>query len=258
MRMMITKVIKGCPKEVVKKREDRIQEALNIKFDNADKPIKFVVDTIQNGLEVYFIKPGKEYYRPQKPRLNDMSPNVGDLFTKFSFADIWQLLCKLRNTISIVHYKKLSVILYRVAYLIDFTNNNGKVRFTPSTQLINEIKEIQIEVDNKNLDINILAFIHFIDLLGWNEDVKYHTEDYAGEIKSSNFGRGRINTILSCISIPLILQKFVEEVLNGKKNVANIDFSIVINTMQDFSRTRGVLPISNKRLIEFLSPYLEN
>ena len=255
---MITKVVRGCEKEVVKKREDRIQEALSIKFLNPNEPIKFVVDNIQNGIEVYFLKPGKEYFRPKKKRLNDMSPNVGELFTNFSFADIWQLLCKLRNTISLDNYKKLSAILYRVAYLIDFTNNNGKVRFSPSTELLNEIQEIQTEVDDKNLEVNILAFIHFLDVLGWNEDVKYHTEEYAGEIKSYNFGRGRINTILSCISIPLILQKFVEEVLKGKKNTANIDFSIVIDTMQEFSRTRGVLPISNTKLIEFLSPYLEN
>ncbi len=255
---MITKVVKGCDKGVVKKREDRIQEALNIKFENPNTPVKFIVDSLENGLDVYFIKPGKEYFRPNKQRLNDMSPNVGELFTNYSFANIWQLLCTLRNNISLDNYKKLSAILYRTAYLIDFTNDNGKVRFSPSSELLTEIQEIQTEVNNKNLDINILAFIHFLDVLGWNEDVKYHTEEYAGKINSSNFGRGRINTILSCISIPLILQKFVEEALKGKNDITNIDFSIVIDTMQDFSRTRGVMPISNARLIEFLAPYLEN
>ena len=136
---MITKVVKGCPKELIEKRKNRIQEALDIKFDNPRQPVKFVVDTLPDGNEVYFLKPGKEYFR-KEPNLNDMSPNVGDLFTKFSFADIWQLLCKLRNTISFDNYKKLSAILYRVAYLIDFTDNQGKVRFSPSTELLNEIQ----------------------------------------------------------------------------------------------------------------------
>lgn len=101
---MITKVVKGCPKELIEKRKNRIQEALDIKFDNPRQPVKFVVDTLPDGNEVYFLKPGKEYSR-KEPNLNDMSPNVGDLFTKFSFADIWQLLCKLRNAISFDNYK---------------------------------------------------------------------------------------------------------------------------------------------------------
>lgn len=104
---MITKVVKGCPKELIEKRKNRIQEALDIKFDNPRQPVKFVVDTLPDGNEVYFLKPGKEYFR-KEPNLNDMSPNVGDLFTKFSFADIWQLLCKLsRIIVKISIYKSI-------------------------------------------------------------------------------------------------------------------------------------------------------
>lgn len=173
---MITKVVKGCPKELIEKRKNRIQEALDIKFDNPRQPVKFVVDTLPDGNEVYFLKPGKEYSR-KEPNLNDMSPNVGDLFTKFSFADIWQLLCKLRNAISFDNYKKLSAILYRVAYLIDFTDNQGKVRFSPSTELLNEIQEIQTDAIHNNLNVNILAFIHFMDILGWNDEMKTHANN---------------------------------------------------------------------------------
>ena len=57
---MITKVVKGCPKELIEKRKNRIQEALDIKFDNPRQPVKFVVDTLPDGNEVYFLKPGKE------------------------------------------------------------------------------------------------------------------------------------------------------------------------------------------------------
>ena len=69
---------------------------------------------------------------------------------------------------------------------------------------------------------------------------------------------GRINTILSCISIPILFQNFVEEVLKNKDNKSNIDFSIVIDVAQKFSRTRGVHPIPNKVLVKLLTPYLEN
>ncbi|MBQ8404428.1 MAG: hypothetical protein IJX55_08420 [Clostridia bacterium] len=252
---MVTKIVKGCPPEIIKKRKDRIREALNITFEDANCPVKFVVDTLPDGTEVYFHKPGKEYFRTT-PNLNDMSPNVGELFTKFSFADIWELLCKLRNAISLENYKKLSVILYRVAYLLDFDYVDGRVRFCPSKELTEEIQTIQNEIDSKGLNINILAFIHFIDILGWNDEMKTHATNEGLNFVTKKPRMGRINTILSCLSIPILLQEFVDEVIKNKDNKANIDFSIAINIAQTFARTRGVHPLPNKRLIELLSPEL--
>ncbi len=252
---MITKVVKGCPPAIAEKRKHRIQEALDITFDNPEKPVKYIIDTLTDGTEVYFLKPGKEYFR-KKQNLNDMSPNVGELFAKFSFADIWQLLCKLRNTISLENYKKLSVILYRVAYLIDFDYVDNKVRFLPGNELLREIEEIQKDIDRHGLNVNILAFIHFMDILGWNDEMKTHaTNDGINYVKRKP-RMGRINTILSCISIPILFQNFVDEVLKNKDNKENIDFSIVINVAQKFARTRGVHPLPNKVLAELLSPYL--
>lgn len=43
---MVTKVVPGCPPEVIEKRAKRIQEALDIKFTAPDKPVKYVVDTL--------------------------------------------------------------------------------------------------------------------------------------------------------------------------------------------------------------------
>ncbi len=254
---MITKVIKGCPQNIIEKRKARITEALNINFIDAKNPVKYVVDTLNDGTEVFFLKPGKEYFR-KKPNLNDMSPNVGNLFEKYSFADIWQLLCKLRNTISLDNYKKLSAILYRVAYLVDFDYKNGKVRFNPNEELLSEINTIQEEVNEKNLKLNVLAFIHFMDILGWNDEMKTHATNDGLNFVTHKPKMGRINTILSCISIPILFQEFVEEVLRNKNNKENIDFSIVINVAQTFSRTRGVHPLPNKTLVALLTPYLEN
>lgn len=62
---------------------------------------------------------------------------------------------------------------------------------------------------------------------------------------------------MSCISIPILFQEFVDEVLLHKDDKANIDFSIVINVAQTFSRTRGVHPLSNKKLAELLNPFLQ-
>ncbi len=252
---MVTHIIVGCPESIWDKRKHRIQEALNIRFEDANKPVKYVIDKIAPDTEVYFLKPGKEYFRT-KQNLNDMAPDVGGLFTKYSFADIWQLLCKLRNTLSLDNYKKLSVILYRVAYLLDFTDVDGRVRFAPCDELLKEIREIQDEIDENELDINILAFIHFMDILGWNDEMKTHAANYGMHCVTEKPRMGRINTILSCISIPILFQDFVDEVLRNKDDRTNIDFSIVINMAQTFARTRGIHPLPNKKLAELLSPYL--
>lgn len=253
---MFTKVVAGCPADVIEKRKARIREALDIKFTDPYKPVKYVVDTLNGGTEVFFIKPGKEYFR-KLPNLNDMSPNVGKYYENFSFSDIWELLCKLYNTISLVNYKKLSVIIYRMAYFLDFSYVDGKLRFTPGNELKKETEEIQREICDKKLNVDIVSFLHFLDVLSWNEDVKYHTcnnmPDFSDGSKRKN---GRINTLLSCISVPMLFQKFVDGVLkcNGKKE--DIDFSIIIDVAQKFAKTRGVQPLSNKELINLFSPYL--
>lgn len=253
---MFTKVIKGCPDDVMTKRIARIQEALNIKYLNPQNPTKYIVDKLPDGTEVFFLKPGKEFFR-KIPNINDMLPNVGKMFQRYSFSDIWGILCKLYNTISIDNFKKLSVILYREAYLLDFNFINGKVRFAPDKTLTSEINTIQKEVDEKGLNLNVLAFIHFIDLLSWNEDVKYHVIDNKPDFSETNKRKnGRINNILSCISIPLLFQEFVDEVLKNKDNKENIDFSIIINVAQKFAKTRGIHPQTNKELIKLLNPYL--
>lgn len=251
---MITKAITGAPVEIIEKRVSRIKEALNIKFEDANNPVKYIVDILPDKTEVFFYKPGKEYFR-KNPNYNDMNPNVGNLFSKFSFADIWELLCKLRNSISIDNYKKLSVILYRVAYLLDFKYVNGILKFMPDDELLNEINEIQNEVNLKGLNINILAFIHFLDILAWNDEMKTHAY-YENYFDRTNFKKGRINTILSCISVPILIQRFVDEILLNKEDTSQIDFSIIVNVAQKFAISRGIHSMSKKELIELLKPYL--
>lgn len=42
----------------------------------------------------------------------------------------------------------------------------------------------------------------------------------------------------------------------NKDDLKKVDYSELINMAQDFSRTRGILPISNVKLVEHLTPYL--
>lgn len=253
---MFTKVVSGCPAEVIEKRKSRIQEALDIEYTDPKRPVKYVVDTLDDEREVFFLKPGKEYFR-KIPNLNDMTPNVGKDYENFKFADIWELLCKLYNVISSDNYKKLSAIIYRMAFLLDFKFVDGKVRFAPGEEVNREIAEIQKEINDKNLEVDVVSFLHFLDVLSWNEDVKYHTinnsPDFSDSRKRKN---GRINTLLSCISVPMLFQMFVDEVLKCEGKKEKIDFSIVIAVAQKFATTRGVQPLSNNELVDLFSPYL--
>ncbi len=183
-----------------------------------------------------------------------MTPNVDELFQKFSFEDIWTLLLKLYFNIPKNEYKKLCCIIYRIAYMLDFKIlNETQVRFRPDNDILKVIHQIQTKINSSNIDIDIYAFLHFIDILCWNEDVKY--QSYCEFIKIRT---GRINTALSIISIPLIFANFIEKLTEDIKNGNEPDYSSLIKVAQNFARTRGIQPISNVQLVEFLSPYLTN
>ena len=119
-----------------------------------------------------------------------------------------------------------------------------------------DIECIQQEVTNKGIELNVLAFVHFLDILGWNDEMKTHADNEGLCFDRSKPKKGRINTILSCISVPMLFQDFVEEVLKNKDDPSKIDFSIIVDVAQTFSRTRGIHPLSNKKLVELFEPYL--
>lgn len=251
--MEVTNIVKGIPEEIKEKRILRIKEALSFEAGTKENPSHNVVNVV-NGVEVYLNKPGKEFFRDgDAQNINDMSPGVGDYYTRYAFKDIWKDLLNISVHLSKDSYKKLFVIIYRLAFMLDCVVINDKVRFQPSDVIINEINLIQKEVDDKGIDFKVLEFLNFLDILGWNEDVKYQPDMIFDPPK-----KGRINNILSMISIPLIFKKFVDNVIDNRDDLENLDYSALIDMAQDFSRTRGVSPISNTALIEHLAPFLED
>ncbi len=247
---MVTNIQKGYPKEVKIKREMRIKEALNFERGTKERPKEHIIGEVNNN-KIYFLKPGKEFFRERNRNINDMTPYVGKLYENYSFRNIWKDMLNLSVRISIESYKQLNVLLYRLAYLMDCTIVNEKVRYEPKGEVLETIKNIQNEIDKKVYDFKVLEFLNFIDILSWNEDVKYQSDCSFKKEKV-----GRINTILSLISIPLIFKQFVDEIIENKDSLEQLDYSLLIDVAQNFSRARGVHPISNKKLIEYLSPYL--
>ena len=247
---MITKIQKGRPEDVKIKREMRIKEAIKLETGTKEEPKIHIIGEINNN-KIYFAKPGKEYFRINKQNVNDMTPNVGDLYEKYSFGDIWKDMLNLSVRISKDSYKQLNVLLYRLAYLMDCTTVDNKVRYEPTGEVMAIIEKIQKEIDEQGYDFKVLEFLNFIDVLSWNEDVKYQAT-----CEFNKYKVGRINTILSLISIPLIFKEFVDKIIDKKDYLRELDYSLLIDVAQNFSRTRGVHPMSNKKLIEYLQPYL--
>ncbi len=249
---MVTHIQKGHPEEVKNKRTMRIKEAISFSTGTKEKPDMHIIGEV-NGNKIFFLKPGKEFFREKKRNINDMTPCVGNLYEKYSFGDIWKDMLNLSVHINEETYKQLNVLIYRLAYLMDCTIIDKKVRYQPEGEVLETINKIQNEIDTVGYQFKVLEFLNFIDILSWNEDVKYQPDCLFEKEREKV---GRINTILSLISIPLIFKQFVDEIIKNKQSLEKLNYSLLVDVAQNFSRTRGVHPISNKQLIQYLSPYL--
>ncbi|MCD1293872.1 hypothetical protein CUJ83_02520 [Methanocella sp. CWC-04] len=232
-----------------------ISEAISWNKGTIDNPCKHVVEILSDNVEVYFLKPGKETEREKNNNPFDMTPQVGNSGIKMTFQDIWGPLSKIAG-INEDYFKYLLVLIYRNAYLLDHTIVNGKVRYEPNEQILSVITDIDDSV-GKYLPYGTLGFLHFLNILGWNEDVKYHhTDDGKPTFDGKyDYNVGRINTLLTCIRIPYETYKFVEYV-HDIPNLNNIDYKKVFTQMQQLAVSRGTCVPTQTQLLEWLSPIL--
>ena len=249
------------------KRKQRINEALTLKGGTDASPNKHLVSILPNGKEAYFMKPGKEAQRIKNPNIHDMFPCVGNNDTSevsgFTFEVIWEHLVEI-SIINQILFKKVLVLLYRNCFFIDHTKGeHDNIRYLPSPEVLDCIDKIDYAVRTgfddkfKKEKIGLLEFLHFIDLLGWNEDVKYHVKDNTIDFTAKNKNIGRQNTIISVISVPLMINDFLSNVIENVDRVERINVRLILSTMQQLSKARGVYPMAHKKLQEYLSPYLD-
>ena len=158
------------------------------------------------------------------------------------------------------------VLLYRLCFFHDHKCKDGKWRYSPS----DEINKLIHDLDNLVLrdgfkdkfkesePLTLLQFLLFVDLLSWNEDVKYNApkgEPYFKSISKSY--TGRTNTILSIISAPLLISEFIEDIIVKSQSGGVIDVKLITAVIQKFTRTRGLCKLNYNDLQEKLKPYLE-
>lgn len=248
-------------------RQKRIKEALNFKGGTIEAPNKFVISTLPDGKEVYFLKPGKETQRKiENINIHDMFPNVGmnDISetTSFSFEVVWEYLIKI-SIINQITFKKVLVLLYRLCFFIDHKENSGFIRYEPSKELIDYIQKIDFSLKEgfkdkyKKDEIGLFEYLHFVDLLGWNEDVKYHVKDSEPDFQNrAKRNRGRVNTIISIISVPLMINDFLSNIIENVNYIEKINVRLILSTMQKLSKSRGICMLSHTTLQKYLEPYL--
>ena len=265
--VIVTKIFnsRANNRDFIEKRRILIEEAINFPRGTFEKPEKTVITNFANGKEVYFLKPGKETLR-KTPNVHDMFPNVSNNFDRWAFEQIWEYLIKI-SIIQQAAFKKTLVLLYRLCYFTDHKFIDGKLRYKPYEQILEHITNLEkfvlkdgfIEKFKTSGETNLLEFLYFVDLLAWNEDVKYHSaENKADFTGGSKKNVGRVNTILTIISAPILISKFIDNIIENTNRKGVIDVKLITTTIQKFTKTRGLCILSNKQLIDFLHPYLEN
>ena len=233
-----------------------IEEALGWPGGIKDNPMRHDIGPSGPGQVIaYFLKPGKEVFRAKNPNPNDMTPMVGSIGQRYSFRDMWVPLgtTSLRGR---EHFQRMLILVYRNAFLVDHVVKDGKVRYRPSEDVMGCIDELDREVRGV-LPCSLLEFLYLFDVLGWNEDVKYHSEDgkatFEGRRKTEV---GRLNNMLTGIHATQRVAEFVDHVIENSGDKEAIDLGKIFSAMQAFVRGRGVAPPSDKDLVGWLSPYL--
>jgi hypothetical protein len=261
-----TKIFKS-NKNYLSERAQRIAEAIALQGGDITEPKRHLISALPNGKQAYFLKPGKETQRAV-PNIHDMFPNVGMGDTSetanFTFELIWEYLVKI-SILNQLTFKKVLVLLYRVCYFIDHQEDGqDKLRYLPSTELFEYIAKIDFALKEgfkdkfKSDEIGVLEFLFFIDLLGWNEDVKYHVKDGQPDFENTTRRNvGRPNTILSVISVPLMINDFLSNIIENVDHVEKINVRLILFTLQRLSKSRGIHVLSHVALQRYLSPYME-
>lgn len=256
--ILTTKLFKGrqARQRLQNEREKRIREAIGWEAGRSiENQKKYVVNVLPNGLEVYFLKPGKEAFR-DKPNIHDMTPKVNISYENAKFDDIWVNLSKI-SIINFDLFKMVMVLIYRNAHHIDHKEIEGKIRYSPSERILSCIKQIEEEIEGSLPEGGLLGLLNFLDILGWNEDVKYHTENNLATFSGKHvFKTGRINTLLTCIRVPFQMSLFIKNIVDNANNPNNMNFRLGYEIMQQFAESRGTCTPTNRQLVDWLSPYI--
>ena len=239
------------PQIAKEKRIHRIEYAINnfhkegIDFEHQKRNMVYKDEDIT----LYMGKPGKDNNKNGKKDLtpivkynkeNELSYEERRTFEHI-WANIYQLDKQLEEKNETETMKIIYLLIYRLAYMVDFEIDKKWGTYFPNEEYKNKVKEVQKIINKCNIKFNLKEYIGFLDLLGWNEDYKYQYKmnfDYPNT--------GRLNCILCMISVPLALKNL--KIKKGK--ISNIDN--LIKMCYNFSISRGIYVLKKDDLIKEL------
>ena len=233
---------------------DFVKEQVNrtgLEFGKKERQL--LIHTTRKNEKIYIQYPGKESTgsRPWdfRPIFYDSSGNINK--NNQSFGDIWATI-ENNELLRII-----ATLLYRTAYMIDHTEipkfktlsrditydevevisaekniqRTNFYKYQPKIEIIDEISEVCDDWGKMSFE----GFLHYNEILTWNEDCKYHYRD----LQKENTGKwlnktGRVNTLLTHIRI---LGYILEDV-----RLADI--------FNDFSKLRGISPATDVEIFK--------
>lgn len=244
--LKISAAISGRSKEArtfkdkwVQKKQELIDKAIAWEGDKSNNPDKIIYhDLWQSPDGIYKVslgKYGKEFYQSdikwkdghKGNNPNDMKPCILKNDELLGFDGSFDYIFHCFQEIYKVSEKALQVLgglLFRNAYMLD---HDDSLNYNPPKDAIRFIEQDFSEYNG----IPIETFIHYLEALALNEDVKYFTIGY--DLRKS--GAGRLNNMLTYAHLISVL----------------LDHASLAKLCSSFSRPPvGVAPISIKNAKE--------
>ena len=233
--------------ECAEKRNFRVHKAIEFKSGNTVEDAISTTIFKDNDIELVFKKPGKDNGKEKKGRLlRDMTPIIyadNNPIVDGTFKEMWKHIYNLQQVLDDESRIMLYRLIYKMAYMIDFELDDKNDNYIPNTVFKEDVKKIQSVLDYKKYGFNLKAFLGFLDILGWNEDYRYKNDN--------DRDQGRINCLLTMISVPIELKKLCNRILELKENEL-FDFDNLIDMCYTFSISGGLYVLSKTELIEEL------
>ena len=263
----------GLRAESSAKRKHNIQWIIDLPraglaFRNSVKQV--LITTTQGREEVFIQYPGKETVRNKDIRPWYFFPRVrnsGTYGKDLDFRAIWDILCEgLHRLIdeNMDWAAVLATVFYRMAFLNDHylaephKMTIRKLKFSEAglEEIIQE-KAVEIPALYRYLPpkqvldavsgivplwggMSFEAFLHYNDLLAWNEDCKYYYRTQQSKSDAWIRNTGRVNTLLSHLSI-----------------IGNVSGKISLSELcMKFARGKGVAPATREEIIRVCNDYV--
>src|SRR3989344_2008204 len=194
------------------RRIEALNEALKWEKGEGQEHRKITKLYFLGDFTIAIAKPGKEaaldykgcrhYTTHEKTNNpNDMNPQILKFGKKLdkdlTFEDMFEKIETLMRA-DLFGLELMGTLLFRAAFMLDHKKNkDGNWRYEPPEEVMN-ILEKRIP---KITGIPIKVFLHFLEVLSLNEDVKVHTLGYTDLPQDY----GRINTLLTFTNLIAVL-----------------------------------------------------